>query len=96
MTEEQTKPVEDKIPKRLAALEVYKVLRLANTVSIILIVAVFIVAIVGRFNRYGGATSAGIISAGAAWFLWKIRAKMQYLQNEYKIAPPKKKFQLEE
>lgn len=73
------------LPAKTAALEVYRKTTQSRTMAIVSIVGVFIVAITGRFSEWAGASAAGIISMGYAYFIWKDTMFTKYLENKYNI-----------
>lgn len=79
------------MPRKACAVEVYKYLGMIKTLGLVYIAAVFIVAVVSVFSKWGGAVSAGILSAAAMYYVWTANQKMAYLQSAYHIKPEQNK-----
>jgi regulator of replication initiation timing len=76
---------EQLIPKKIAAQECYNRIKQAYTICLVGIASAFIVALVGTFNKFAGAGSAGLVAMGYAFFAFKAKQDMTYLGNTYKI-----------
>lgn len=81
------KTQEDKIPRKLAAVEVYGTLKANRNIFILFAVLFFINTLIKGWISYivfiGG-------FAGFAFFLWRNESKLTYLKKKYKIEPDKK------
>lgn len=73
------------IPKKNAALEVFRELKTLNVTGIGIIVSCFLTAIMAAINNIAGAVTAGIFSIFAAWVLIKNKRKMDYFRSQYGI-----------
>lgn len=79
----------DSIPKKIAALEVYKFVSQSNTIAFFSIAGFFIVAIFSVFNKWAGAISAGVLSTFYAFFILRYKNKMDYLEKTYGLEKAK-------
>lgn len=77
----------DYVSKKVAALEVYKELKVNKILGFGLICSVLIVAIAAAFSRWGGSISAGVFAAFAMFFIKKSIDKMKYLEERYGLNP---------
>lgn len=75
------------LPKKTAAYEVYKYLRMNKVSGFAQIFAVFIVAVGGAFSIYASAISAGIFSVLGAFYVRKAVMRMKDLETTYNINP---------
>ena len=80
-------PTREAIPKRLAAIELIRVLKSANTLGVVGIVGIFTMAIVAPFSYMAGSIVAGVISLGLAWFLYRSIREKRDLEHRYHIDP---------
>lgn len=78
------------LPKKIAALEVYKVQKIVKAAGIGIIASNFITAIVAVFSVYGGSIAAGIFAVLGAFMVKKAVDKMHYFEENYGIKPDKK------
>lgn len=76
---------EDKMPKRVAAFELYKVHKKSYLTAVMGIVGLFITVIVSVFSAVGGSITIGIISFGLAWIAFTDKNKMAYLNKNYAL-----------
>jgi len=81
--------IADSVPKKTAALEVYKVHNRAKVLSIGGIISVFIVAVFSVKSILAGSIVAGILAAFFAWAIVMDVKRIKYLEDEYKIKPSK-------
>lgn len=82
---------EDKISKKLAAIEVYKVLKQELLALIICICGFFSIAIFAAFSVYAGAILAACLSAAATLQIFRARQEMLRLDLSYKLGFEKNK-----
>ena len=78
------------IPKKNAALEVWKEAQLNFILGIGAILGVMITATFGALHKYAGAASAGIIAIVAAFYVKNARTRIKDLEAEYQIKPSAK------
>ncbi len=86
---EQLKDPKEYIPKKTAALEVYKEVVMAKNIFIYSIIVVLLIAASSAYFVAIGAIVAGIVSMGYAVMMMKKQQKMKYLEGEYQLIRPK-------
>ena len=79
------KTIKQFIPKKNAAFEVLKWVKKAKIMSYALIGGVFVTAVGGALNVYGGAIPAGILTILAALSIKKSMETEKYFEEEYNI-----------
>jgi hypothetical protein len=73
------------IPKRIAAIVLWKQVRRTLIIELIAIIGFVIVATFSAWVKVAGALVAGVLSVGIAWQVWNDGQYIKRLQREYKI-----------
>lgn len=76
---------EEKITKKIAALELFKVHKRVQNLGAVTILAGFIASLTTVLNQALGASVAGVISMIAAYFIVVSRKSMIYLNETYNL-----------
>ena len=77
------------VPKKIAALEVYKEVVMSKNTYIYAIVTSFLIAASSAYFTVIGAIVAGVVSMGFAVMMLKKMQRMKYLENQYGLIRPK-------
>lgn len=85
MSTEQEKTASELVPKKTAALEIYRIHKRVQNLSLLAILGSLIGASIMRISSIGGAVVIGLVSATAAYFLVNARKTMNYLNDKYKL-----------
>ncbi len=83
------KDPEQFIPKKTAALEVYKEIIMSKNTYIYAMVTAFIIAASAAYFAFIGAIVAGIVCMGFAVMMLKKMKKIKYLEDKYQLIRPK-------
>jgi len=75
------------IPKKNAALEIYKELKINKMVGVGAIISALVIAVFSAVHVWAGAASACIITIFLANIVRKTSGKMSYFQEEYNLDP---------
>lgn len=73
------------IPKKLVAIELYKVHKRVQNLSILTILGSLIGASIMKISSIGGAIVVGLVAATASYFLVTSRKEMIYLNEKYSL-----------
>ncbi len=87
--EEETIDMKDYIHRKIAANEVYNVLSKSNTMSWILLVALFLSCLLTQMNIYAGVGMVTVFSLMLGFLIFKNKQRMRYFEQEYDIKPDK-------
>lgn len=79
----------DYIPKKLAALEVYKWLNQLKILSVMSFIGFIITLLAYSFSSVAGLGAAAVFSFATIYFLFRSTQEMKRLEYTYKIDPPK-------
>ena len=85
---ETLKDPEQYIPKKTAALEVYKEITTSKNTAIYSIIIVLLIAGSSAYVVFIGAIVAGIVGMGFAVIMMKKLQKMRYLEKKYNLTKP--------
>lgn len=81
------KELKEFIPKKAAAIDLFRQTKISRLLGFSMIAAVLIVAISSYFSIWGGAITAGIFAIYAAINIKKDMERISYLVAEYRIDP---------
>ena len=85
---EQTKSkfkIEDYVPKKVVAVEQFRLHKRIQNLALLTIFGSIIGASIVSYSSMGGAASIGVVAAAAAFFLYKSRKEMLYLNKKYNL-----------
>lgn len=82
------KDPEQFLPKKTAALEVYKEVVMSKTNYIYSIITAFFIAASSAYLSYLGAIVAGMVCMGFAVMMFKKMQKMKHLEEKYQLVRP--------